>query len=97
MTRINLINGFFIEGDEFDYTLKQEYIGKTKDGKEKRAEKVIGYFSKLEQVVDRFLYLNNIDKTGCLAVEFYEYVNLVKESNKEAVRAITSLLEVADI
>lgn len=36
MTTINLTNGYFIEIDDLNYTLKQRYKGKTKDGEERR-------------------------------------------------------------
>lgn len=36
MRIIKLINGYYIEIDPLNYTLRQEYIGKTKEGKEKK-------------------------------------------------------------
>ena len=35
---IELINGYFIEVDELNHTLKQRYQGETKDGEKKPAE-----------------------------------------------------------
>lgn len=38
---IELINGYFIEVDELNHTLKQRYQGETKDGEKKPAERII--------------------------------------------------------
>lgn len=35
--KIELINGYYIEVDELNHTLKQRYTGKTKDGQKKRS------------------------------------------------------------
>ena len=47
--QINLINGFYIETDNRNYTLKQKYIGTRKDGTKKESVKIISHCGSLEQ------------------------------------------------
>ena len=61
---IKLSNGYYIEVDNLNHTLKQTYIGKTKDGKTKECEKVIGYFSSLDNALQRYLIHNQTDCTS---------------------------------
>lgn len=92
--QINLINGYYIETDNRNYTLKQKYIGTRKDGTKKESVKIISHCGSLEQALETFLRLNQIQHDSKLAVDLMEYVNLVEQSNKEAVRALKSVLEV---
>lgn len=91
--QINLINGFYIENDNRNFTLKQKYIGTRKDGTKKESVKIISHCGNLEQAIETFLRLNQIDRGAKLAVDLMEYVNLVEQSNKEAVQALKSVLE----
>ena len=94
--KIKLDQEFFIEVDSLNHTLKQKYKGETRDGSSKEAEKVIGYFQDVEQCVERYLderqKLVSTDK----AMTMREYVNLVKKSNSDAIKAIKSLLGVKE-
>ena len=47
--QINLINGFYIETDNRNFTLKQKYIGTRKDGTKKESVKIISHCGSLEQ------------------------------------------------
>ena len=91
--QINLINGFYIETDNRNFTLKQKYIGTRKDGTKKEAVKIISHCGSLEQALETFLRMNKISQESKLAVDLMEYVNLVEQSNKEAVRALKSVLD----
>ena len=88
--KIELINGYYIEIDPLNYTLKQKYISE-KTGKE--AERVFGYFSTLQGVLDKFLRLNQIDVLADMSMGMFDYVKKVEESNKMAVQAIKRVLE----
>ena len=92
--QITLINGFYIETDNRNFTLKQKYIGTRKDGTKKEAVKIISHCCSLEQALETFLRLNQIPHGSKLAVDLIEYVNLAERSNKEAVQALKSILEV---
>ena len=91
--QITLINGFYIETDNRNYSLKQKYIGTRKDGTKKEAVKIISHCGSLEQALDLFLRINQVPKEAKLSADLMEYVNLVERSNKEAVQALKSVLE----
>ena len=92
--QINLINGFYIETDNRNYTLKQKYIGKRKDGTKKEAVKIISHCGSLEQALEAFLKLYQIDRGARFAVDLMAYASLVEKSNKEAVQALKREIEV---
>ena len=91
--QINLINGFYIETDNRNFTLKQKYIGTRKDGTKKEAVKIHGHCGSLEQALDLFLRINQVPKEAKIAVDLMSYADFINESNKEAVRALKSVLE----
>ena len=91
--QISLINGYYIETDNRNFTLKQKYIGTRKDGTKKEEVKIIGHCGSLEHALETFLRMNQISHDSKLTVDLIEYVNLVERSNKEAVRALKSVLE----
>ena len=94
--QINLINGFYIETDNRNFTLKQKYVGKRKDGTKKEAVKIISHCGSLEQALDLFLRINQVPKEAKIAVDLMSYASLVEQSNKEAVRALKREIEVRE-
>lgn len=93
---ISLINGFYIDVTPNNFTLKQKYIGKRKDGTKKESVKIISHCGSLEQALETFLRLNQIPHDSKLAVDLMEYANYIEQSNKEAVLALKSVLEVKE-
>ena len=91
--QIILINGYYIETDNRNFTLKQKYIGKRKDGTKKEAVKIISHCGSLEQALETFLRMNQIQQESKVAVELMEYANYIEQSNREAVQALKSVLE----
>ena len=91
--QINLINGFYIETDNRNFTLKQKYIGTRKDGTKKESVKIISHCGSLEQALDLFLRINQVPKETKIAVDLMAYANYIEQSNKEAVQALKSILE----
>lgn len=91
--QINLINGFYIENDNRNFTLKQKYIGTRKDGTKKESVKIISHCGSLEQALETFLRMNQIPHDSKLAVDLMQYADFILQSNKEAVRALKSILE----
>lgn len=90
---IRLTDGFCIDQDEFQYILKQRYTAaKKKDGSGYESVKVISYHRTLEQAVEKYIYMRQNLLRPDTAVSLREYVNLVKRDNKEAVKAIKSLI-----
>ena len=92
--QINLINGFYIETDNRNFTLKQKYVGKRKDGTKKEAVKIISHCGSLEQALDLFLRINQVPKETKIAVDLMSYADFIEQSNKEAVRALKREIEV---
>ena len=91
--QISLINGYYIEVNNRNFTLRQKYVGTSKDGAKKEYSKIISHCGSLEHALETFLRMNQIPQDSKLAVDLIEYVNLVERSNKEAVRALKSVLE----
>lgn len=90
---INLTNGFFIEIDDLNHTLKQKYIGEKKDGTKYDAERVCGYFGKdLEGAIRKYMRLNQNVLLVQETMELEEYVKSIKRINEDAVRALKAIL-----
>ena len=94
--QINLINGFYIDTDNRNFTLKQKYIGTRKDGTKKEAVKIISHCGSLEQALDLFLRINQVPKEAKMAVDLMSYADFIEQSNKEAVRALKREIEVRE-
>ena len=94
--QINLINGYYIETDNRNFTLKQKYIGKRKDGTKTEAVKIISHCGSLEQALELFLRINQVPKEAKMAVDLMYYANYIEQSNKEAVRALKREIEVRE-
>ena len=92
--QINLINGFYIETDNRNFTLKQKYIGTRKDGTKKESVKIISHCGSLEQALDLFLRINQVPKEAKIAVDLMAYAYFIEQSNKEAVQALKREIEV---
>lgn len=90
--KIKLDNEFFIDIDDLNHTLKQKYKAMSRDGEEKEAEKVLGYFPDVEQCVERYIEVRQNLLKADKVVALREYVNLVKKSNNEAVKSLKKLL-----
>ena len=91
--QISLINGYYIEVNNRNFTLRQKYLGTRKDGAKKEYSKIISQCGSLEQALETFLRMNQIPHDSKLAVDLMSYVSLVEQSNKEAVQALKSVLE----
>ena len=94
--QITLINGFYIETDNRNYTLKQKYIGTRKDGTKKESVKIISHCGSLEQALDLFLRINQVPKEAKMAVDLMEYAYFIEKSNKESVQALKREIEVRE-
>ena len=91
--QISLIIDYYIEVNNRNFTLRQKYLGTSKDGAKKEYSKIISHCGSLEQALETFLRMNQIPHDSKLAFDLMEYVNLVEQSNKEAVQALKSVLE----
>lgn len=85
MVTIELQNGYFVEVDNLNSTLKQRYEGNKKDGSTMVTEKIIGYFSKPVDAIERFLRLNRLDKMEGMTLSLPEYVEALKKADTDAI------------
>lgn len=90
---ISLINGYYIDVTPNNFTLKQKYIGTRKDGTKKESVKIISHCGSLEQALETFLKLYQIDRGARFSADLMSYADFIAESNKEAVQALKSVLE----
>ena len=92
MAKIKLCNGYFIEQDNYNNTLKKRYLAEKKDGTKYLKETVCGYYHRSDKGIDgavrEFLRLIQSDLTADLSVEMGGYVKLVKQINDDAVQAV---------
>lgn len=87
--KIKLNNGYEIEVERINYTLKQKYINK----KGKHDVRVCGYFGNIRQCMEKYLTECQIDFGSPEGIEIAEYVKMIEESNKNAVRGLYEVLE----
>ena len=91
---IELCNGYYIDVDPMNFTLKKRYEGERKETKEKfDAEKVCGYFSTLDGALERFVKLNQIDLLPRTSIDLTTYLELVRDANLLSVEAIKKTVE----
>ena len=91
--QISLINGYYIEVNNRNFTLRQKYLGTSKDGAKKEYSKIISHCGSLEQALELFLRINQVPKEAKMAVDLMSYADFIEQSNKEAVRALKSVLD----
>lgn len=78
--KIELINGYFIEVDELNHTLKQTYTGEDKEGNPKECERTIGYFPDVQACVERLFRLVALDETDKTVISLKEYAKCIDKS-----------------
>lgn len=93
MHQVGIGNGYFVEIEPRNFTLKQKYIGKRKDGTKKESVKIISHCGSLEQALDMYLRINQIPPEAKYFVDLMSYADFIEQSNKEAVQALKSVLE----
>lgn len=91
MVRIELLNGYFIEQEPLNYTLKQSFTGEKKDGTPKESVRTIGYFGDLEGAIKRFLKLNQLDENDGLSADMKNYADSIVAANDKACAEIMKL------
>lgn len=91
MTKIELFNGYYIEVDDMNCTLRQRYIGEKKTGEKKDAERTLGYFKTVTDVLERLFCLNRLDKTKNMELSLTEYINAIKKADSEVMEFLQGL------
>ena len=84
---LKLNNGFFIESDETQFILKQNYTIKKKDtAEEKESTRVLGYYAELKQALNGYINQLALNKTyaeDLTAKELFDYLKQEKEKVNE--------------
>ena len=91
MGKIKLFNGYYIEVDDMNCTLRQIYIGEKKTGEKKDAERTLGYFKTVTDALERLFCLNRLDKTNGMELSLTEYINAIKKADSEVMEFLQGL------
>lgn len=92
MTTIELKNRYYIEIDPLNYTLRQRYVGQTRDGEKRDASRTCGYFGNIRSAVERYLELVQLDISDGEIMDMKQYVDFVEKSNALAIQGIAEEL-----
>lgn len=92
MTTIELKNGYYIEVDSLNYTLRQRYSGTTKNGEEREAFRTCGYFGDIRQAIKKYIILTQLDVLNEERLSLEAYVKSIERVNKLAVQGLESVL-----
>lgn len=86
--KIQLFDGYFIEPDALNLTLKQSYVGRDKVGNIKNAERIIGYWGRdnLPCLIKRFSILIELPEEDDSIISMQEYADRVEQSHKRLER-----------
>lgn len=88
---IELLDGFYIEVDPLNYTLKQRYSGSTRDGGERAGTRIHGYFPKLESALKRFCELERLEEIKGRRISLYEYTGAIVRADKKVMEFLAGL------
>lgn len=88
MTTITLKNGYYIEIDPLNYTLRQKYTGETKSGQKKDAFRTLGHFGNMESVIRKYLELSQLDVLDGERLTLEEYVDSIQKINAIALQGV---------
>ena len=88
MTTITLKNGYYIEIDPLNYTLRQKYTGETKSGQKKDAFRTLGHFGNMESAIRKYIELTRLDVLDGERLTLEEYVDSIQKINAIALQGI---------
>lgn len=93
MARITLINGYYVDKDPLNYTLKQKYIGTGKDDQPKEMERTIGYFGNITDAVEECIKCICDDETASFDDDIKEYAEVIDIIARNSVSKLQAVLE----
>lgn len=88
MTTITLKNGYYIEIDPLNYTLRQKYTVETKSGEKKEAFRTLGHFGNVENAIRKYIELTRLDVLDGERLTLEEYVDSIQKTNAIALQGI---------
>lgn len=91
MTTINLKNGYYIEIDNLNHTLKQRFQGKTKSGETKDSDRTCGYFPNMRGAIEKYIKLCRLDVLDGEYMEMQEYIRQIERIDQIALQGIDKI------
>lgn len=91
--RITLDREYCVDIDPLNYTLKQRYKGKTKDGSPREGERTVGYYGNLRQCIEKYMAENQLDELAGQEMPLVQYVRMVENANKKVMYALGDSLQ----
>lgn len=91
MTTINLKNGYYIEVDSLNHTLKQRFRGKTKYGEMKDSDRTCGYFPNMRGAIEKYIKLCRLDVLDGEYIEMQEYIRQIERIDQIALHGIDKI------
>lgn len=88
---VELLDGYYIEIDPLNYTLKQKYSGSTRTGGEREGTRIHGYFPKLESALKRFCELERLEEIAGRSVSLQEYTEAIVKADKKVMEFLAGL------
>lgn len=88
MTTITLKNGYYIEIDPLNYTLRQKYTGETRSGEKRDAFRTLGHFGNMEIAIRKYIELTRLDVLDGERLTLEEYVDSIQKINAIALQGI---------
>lgn len=77
---VELQDGYFVEIDSLNHTLRQRYTGQDKDGNEKESVRTIGYFGDMKQCIKALLERYPRELSEKAQISFDEYLELLDKA-----------------
>lgn len=88
---VELQDGYFVEIDPLNYTLRQRYTGQDKDGNEKESVRTIGYFEDMKQCIKALLERYPRELSEKVHISFNEYLKLLDKAYTRSEQLLNSL------
>lgn len=86
--KVILSDGYSVEIDPLNFTLKQKRKITGQDGKEKTIEKIIGYYGSLQQCVEKIIQCKQLDDMDGMEIPIERYILMVANSNRKTLEEI---------
>lgn len=88
---VELQDGYFVEIDSLNHTLRQRYAGQDKDGNEKESVRTIGYFGDMKQCIKALLERYPRELSEKAQISFDEYLELLDKAYTRSEQLVNSL------
>lgn len=78
---IELLEGYFVEVDELNHTLKhKKTVLDKKTGEKKEVERIIGYFPNVQACLERVVRLISLDENDGAVISLLEYAKSAEKA-----------------